>query len=88
MSTRRTPHQAAAHDRGGAVIASADSSLLELVDHVFNKGVVLTGEVILGVAQVDLIYLHLFLVLGPVDRLLASGAPRAEGKLLPGARRA
>ena len=41
------------------IIDRADSSLLEIIDHVLNKGVMLQGEVILGVAGVDLVYLRL-----------------------------
>ncbi|MHB8621098.1 MAG: gas vesicle protein [Chloroflexota bacterium] len=44
-----------------------DVSLLELVDHLLNKGVVLTGEATIAVADVDLIYLGLNLVLTSVD---------------------
>jgi hypothetical protein len=43
--------------------------LLELVDHVLNKGVVVQGEAILGVAGVDLVYLRLSAVLCTVDRM-------------------
>jgi hypothetical protein len=51
------------------LLATADDSLLDVVDHVLNKGVVLTGEVVLGVAGVDLIYLRLSALLCAVDAL-------------------
>jgi hypothetical protein len=51
------------------IIEQADSSLLDVIDHVLNQGVVITGDVILGLADVDLIYLGLSVVLCPVDRL-------------------
>jgi hypothetical protein len=51
------------------LIERADGSLLELVDHVLNKGVVVSGEVILGVASVDLIYLRLSALLCAADRI-------------------
>lgn len=54
-----------------------EPSLLDLVDHVLNKGVVLDGEVLLGLADVDLVYLRLAAVLGAADRLAA--APGADG---------
>ena len=41
------------------LLDDADASLLDVVDHVLNKGVVLSGEVVLGVAGVDLVYLRL-----------------------------
>jgi hypothetical protein len=42
--------------------------VLDLVDHVLNKGVVLEGEVVLGLADVDLIYLRLAALLCAADR--------------------
>ena len=48
-------------------LAPSDASLLELVDRLLNKGVVLAGEATISVAGIDLIYLGLNLVLGAVD---------------------
>jgi len=42
-------------------------SLCETLDRVLNKGVVVAGEVIISVADVDLIYLGLQLVLTSVE---------------------
>ena len=59
------------------LLAGADASLLDVVDHVLNKGVVLTGDVVLGVAGVDLIYLRLSALLCAVDALeRTTPAPR------------
>ena len=58
------------------LLEDADASLLDLVDHLLNQGVVLTGEVVLGLADVDLIYLRLSVVLCAADRLLPRGRPR------------
>ena len=55
------------------IIEQADASLLDIVDHVLNQGVVITGDVIIGVAGVDLIYLGLSVVLCTADRI-TSGA--------------
>lgn len=46
-----------------------DSSLLDIVDNVLNKGVVIRGEAMLSVAGVDLIYLRLSAVLCAADRI-------------------
>lgn len=49
-------------------------TLLELVDRVLNKGVVLTGDVTLSVADVDLVYVGLRVLLASastIDRLQA-----------------
>ena len=58
------------------IIDRADSSLLEIIDHVLNKGVMIQGEVILGVAGVDLVYLRLNVILCAADRVLP---PRKQG---------
>jgi hypothetical protein len=42
-------------------------SLCETLDRVLNKGVVIAGEVIISVADIDLIYLGLQLVLTSVE---------------------
>lgn len=42
-------------------------SLCETLDRVLNKGVVVTGELIISVADIDLIYLGLRLVLTSVE---------------------
>jgi hypothetical protein len=55
------------------LIDEADASLLDLVDNLLAKGVVVTGEVTLGVANVDLIHLRLSLVLAASDKLWPRG---------------
>ena len=52
------------------VLDSADASLLDIVDNVLNKGVVLSGDVTIALAQVDLIYARLSLLLCAADRVL------------------
>ena len=47
----------------------ADASLLELVDRLLHKGVVLAGEATISVAGVDLIYLGLNVVLAAVETI-------------------
>jgi gas vesicle structural protein len=42
-------------------------TLLELVDRVLNKGVVLTGDITLSVAGVDLVYVGLRVLLASVS---------------------
>lgn len=52
-------------------------SLVELVNRVLDRGVVVTGEVTISVAGVDLIYLGLNLVLTSTETLRRHGPPRA-----------
>jgi gas vesicle structural protein len=44
-------------------------TLIELVDRVLNKGVVLTGDITLSVAGVDLVYVGLRVLLASVGTL-------------------
>ena len=57
-----------------------DASLLDVVDSVVNHGVVLQGDLILGVANVDLIYIKLSALAGALDKIskrAGSGINRA-----------
>ena len=47
-------------------------TLIELVDRVLNKGVVLAGDITLSVAGVDLVYVGLRVLLASVASLEAS----------------
>jgi hypothetical protein len=44
-------------------------TLLELVDRVLNRGVVLSGDIVLSVADVDLVYVGLRVLLSSVATL-------------------
>jgi hypothetical protein len=70
------------------VLEAADAALLDIIDHVLTKGVVLTGDVVLGVADVDLIYLRLSAVLCSADRILGPELANALApRRRPGAKR-
>lgn len=60
------------------VLEGVDASLLDIVDHVLTKGIVLTGDLVLGVADIDLIYLRLSALLCAFDRV--AGASTASGR--------
>ena len=53
-----------------AVFDSSEASLLDIVDNVLNKGVVLSGDLTIALAQVDLIYARLSVLLCAADRVL------------------
>jgi hypothetical protein len=61
-------------------LRDADSSLLDLVDHLLVKGVVVSGDLVLGLADVDLVYLQLSALLCAADQVLAprGGKPPAR----------
>ena len=48
----------------------AQTSLLDVLDRVLDKGVMARGEVTLGVAGVDLVYVNLSALLCAADRVL------------------
>ncbi len=67
--------------RGGAALAASlqhEDTLLDVVDNLLHKGVMLNGELILGLADVDLVYLRLSILLSAADRVLASPRRRTR----------
>lgn len=62
------------------ILESSQVSLLDTVDNLLNRGVVLTGEVVIGLAGVDLIYLHLTAILCAADRVLLPKKAETAGE--------
>ena len=58
-------------------------TLLELVDRVLNKGVVLSGDITLSVADVDLVYVGLRVLLSSVATLEGQNERVLAGRTLP-----
>lgn len=54
--------------------ATMEVPLVELVDRLLHRGVVLTGEMTVSVAGVDLVYLGVSVVLASVDTIRTAGA--------------
>jgi len=48
---------------------SKDVTLLEALDRVLEKGVVISGDIVISVADVDLIYLGLRVLLSSVETM-------------------
>ena len=46
-----------------------DMTILELLDRVLTKGVILTGDLVISVADIDLIYLGVKLMLSSVETM-------------------
>jgi len=76
MSARR-PSKRAGTRAAEDVLEGHDASLLDILDNVLTKGVVITGDLVLGVADVDLVYLRVSAILCAADRVLG---PRARTK--------
>ncbi|HKN33069.1 MAG TPA: gas vesicle protein [Terriglobales bacterium] len=53
-----------------AEAAGDEGSLLDVLDHVLNKGVIIHGNLIISLAGVDLIYLGLDAILTSVETAL------------------
>lgn len=51
------------------ITKSQEVTICELLDRILNKGVVLSGEVIISVADIDLIYLGLQAILTSVETM-------------------
>jgi len=52
---------------------SQEITLLETLDHLLDRGVVIAGEAVISIGDVDLLYLGLNVVLSNVDALMRSG---------------
>jgi hypothetical protein len=55
------------------VLAERQASVLDMLDRLLDKGVIADGDLTLGVAGVDLIYVRLAAILCAADRVLPRG---------------
>lgn len=58
-----------ARPRSAQALDRAETSLVDVIDSVLNKGVVLNADIILALAHVDLVYLRLSALLCAADRI-------------------
>jgi hypothetical protein len=56
-------------DHGASLAAERDVSLVEILDRALGAGVVITGDLTISLADVDLVYLDLRLLLGSVGTI-------------------
>jgi hypothetical protein len=61
-----------------ARILDDDSTLLDLIDNLLSKGVMLNAELILALANVDLVYIRLSALLCAADRVVPHAPRRAK----------
>lgn len=52
------------------IIDETETSLVDVIDNLLNRGVVLNADVILALANVDLVYLRLSALLCAADRVV------------------
>lgn len=58
------------------IIDTSDSSLLDVIDNLLNQGVVLNADVVLALADVDLVFVRLSALLCAADRILPGSNSR------------
>ena len=51
-------------------------SVLEALDHLLDRGVVIAGEAVISIGDVVLLYLGLNIVLANVDAIIRTSKPR------------
>jgi hypothetical protein len=51
------------------ITKSKDVTLLEILDRVLDKGVVVSGDIVISVANVDLIYIGLKVLISSVETM-------------------
>jgi len=73
-------HRATSPKRQVARIFDEDATLVDLIDNLLSKGVMLNADVILALANVDLVYLRLSALLCAADRVLPSFARAPVGQ--------
>ena len=56
--------------------SNEELSLLETLDHLLDRGVVIAGEAIVSIGDVDLLYLGLNIVLANVDAVIRTSSRR------------
>jgi hypothetical protein len=48
---------------------SKDITVVDILDRVLNKGVVITGDIVISVAEIDLVYVGLKLLVTSVETM-------------------
>ena len=66
-----------------ALVEAQEVTLLDLVDRAVDHGVILTGDITIAVADIDLIYVGLQVLLASVERVqqLRAERERAVGRM-------
>jgi hypothetical protein len=67
---------------GQAISAQRDVALVEVLDRALGAGVVITGDVTLSLADIDLVYLSLRLLVGSVGTINGELAENGDTELL------
>ena len=68
--TARVKRPAPTKTRVARIVDESDKSLVDVVDSLLNQGVMLNADIILALADVDLVYLRLSALLCAADRVM------------------
>jgi hypothetical protein len=66
------------------ILEHNDLSLLETVDHVLNRGLVISGDITISVADIDLICVDLNVVLGSIEAINKALGSRMDVRIADG----
>ena len=67
---KRTPPARPPRRDVARIIDESDTSLVDVIDNLLNRGVMLNADLILALANVDLVYVRLSALLCAADRIL------------------
>lgn len=67
---RPSPPRPPRRDVVASIIDQSEASLVDVIDNLLNRGVVLNADLILALADVDLVYVRLSALLCAADRVL------------------
>ncbi len=75
-------------DGSGSIVFAQDDlqddfSLLDVLDHVLNQGVILRGNLVISLAGVDLVYVGLDVILTSVETALQHMSPALPAETAP-----
>ena len=69
-----------AYSTGGQSALAHSVSICEVLDRVLNRGAVLTGELVISVADIELLYVGLSLVISSVETLIRAMEENPGGR--------
>jgi hypothetical protein len=61
------------------ILDQSETSLVDVIDNLLNRGVVLSADLVLALANVDLVYIRLSALLCAADRILPPRGIRNPG---------
>ena len=63
-------------------LAEREVSLVEILDRALGSGVVITGDLTISLADVDLVYLSLRLLVGSAGTIFEGGSDATDGEVV------